>query len=88
MPFDFEAVNTRIYHFRYMLYHTKVFGIKNIGSDKEGRAKISQRNKFCVGDTIEIMKPDGRNIETTVLSLTTLTHFLISFPLFSMPSTE
>ena len=39
--------------------------------DKEGRAKISQRNKFCVGDTIEIMKPDGRNIETTVLSLTT-----------------
>ena len=39
--------------------------------DKEGRAKISQRNKFCVGDTIEIMKPDGRNIETTVLSLST-----------------
>ena len=39
--------------------------------DKEGRAKISQRNKFCVGDTIEIMKPDGINIETTVLSLTT-----------------
>ena len=39
--------------------------------DKEGRAKISQRNKLCVGDTLEIMKPDGRNIETTVLSLTT-----------------
>ncbi len=29
-------------------------------------AQISQRNKFCVGDIIEIMKPDGRNVETRV----------------------
>lgn len=28
--------------------------------------RISQRNKFCRGDVIEIMKPDGRNIETVV----------------------
>lgn len=34
--------------------------------DKDGRAVISQRNKFCVGDTIEIMKPDGSNIPVTV----------------------
>lgn len=34
-------------------------------------ARIEQRNKFCVGDTIEIMKPDGRNVPVTVLSLTT-----------------
>ncbi|MBQ8591727.1 MAG: U32 family peptidase [Lachnospiraceae bacterium] len=34
-------------------------------------AKIEQRNKFCVGDTIEIMKPDGRNVETKVLSMKT-----------------
>lgn len=27
---------------------------------------IEQRNKFSVGEKIEIMKPDGRNIETTV----------------------
>ena len=29
-------------------------------------ARIMQRNKFCVGDTIEIMKPDGRNIPAVV----------------------
>lgn len=34
-------------------------------------ARIEQKNKFCVGDRIEIMKPDGRNVETRVLSLTT-----------------
>ncbi len=35
------------------------------------RVKIEQRNKFCVEDRIEIMKPDGRNVETQVLSITT-----------------
>lgn len=40
-------------------------------TDGEGRAKIRQKNKFCIGDKIEIMKPDGRNVETEVLSLTT-----------------
>ena len=34
-------------------------------------AKIEQRNKFCVGDEIEIMKPDGRNVPVKVISLTT-----------------
>ena len=28
--------------------------------------RIEQRNKFSVGETIEIMKPDGRNVEVTV----------------------
>ena len=28
--------------------------------------RIEQRNKFCVGDTIEIMKPSGENVPTTV----------------------
>ncbi len=41
------------------------------GIDGKGSAKISQRNKFCVGDELEIMKPDGRNIKAKVLSLTT-----------------
>ena len=27
---------------------------------------IEQRNKFSVGETIEIMKPDGRNISAVV----------------------
>jgi len=30
---------------------------------------IHQRNKFSVGDVIEIMKPDGSNIETKVLGM-------------------
>lgn len=29
-------------------------------------ALVEQRNKFCVGDEIEIMKPDGANLEVTV----------------------
>ena len=33
--------------------------------------KITQRNKFLVGDEIEIMKPDGRNVFAKVLSMTT-----------------
>lgn len=37
--------------------------------DGRGFAKIEQRNKFCKGDTIEIMKPDGRNVEVTVAHL-------------------
>ncbi len=32
-------------------------------------ARIEQRNKFCVGDTIEIMKPDGQNVEVRVLNM-------------------
>ena len=34
--------------------------------DERGYARIEQRNKFCKGDIIEIMKPDGRNIPVTV----------------------
>ncbi len=30
-------------------------------------ARIEQRNKFCVGDCIEIMKPDGKNVPAKVL---------------------
>ena len=30
------------------------------------RIRIEQKNKFFVGDTIEIMKPDGRNVEALV----------------------
>ena len=37
--------------------------------DERGFAKFEQRNKFCVGDTIEIMKPDGRNVSAKVLSM-------------------
>ena len=36
---------------------------------EDGRIHIEQRNKFTVGEQIEIMKPNGDNIVTTVLSI-------------------
>lgn len=39
------------------------------GNGERSYARIEQRNKFCVGDEIEIMKPDGRNVPAKVLSL-------------------
>ncbi|MBO4902904.1 MAG: U32 family peptidase [Lachnospiraceae bacterium] len=39
-------------------------------ADAEGRVRIEQKNKFCVGDEIEIMKPDGRNIDAVVEKIT------------------
>ncbi len=33
---------------------------------EDGLVRIEQRNKFCVGDTIEIMKPKGDNVLVTV----------------------
>ena len=38
--------------------------IEEVRSD--GLVRIEQRNKFCVGDSIEIMKPDGSNVQVTV----------------------
>lgn len=35
-------------------------------TDEGGYACLEQKNKFCVGDAIEIMKPDGRNIPVRV----------------------
>ncbi len=37
-----------------------------VGETGDGLCRIEQRNKFSVGETIEIMKPDGRNVEVTV----------------------
>ena len=33
--------------------------------------KLEQKNKFSVGEAIEIMKPDGRNIPVTVRGIYT-----------------
>ena len=35
----------------------------------ENRVRIMQRNKFCVGDHIEVMKPDGRDIPIIVKAM-------------------
>lgn len=36
---------------------------------KDGKVLIEQKNKFLVGDEIEIMKPDGRDLQVKVLSI-------------------
>ena len=41
-------------------------------TDESGRLLLMQRNKFSVGERIELMKPDGRNLEVTVHSITDL----------------
>lgn len=40
-------------------------------TDKEGRVYylLEQKNKFCKGDRIEIMKPDGRDIPVVVAAI-------------------
>lgn len=64
--------NTQIYDSNTYVNEYIYLGIiDDIKNDTGCFAKIEQRNKFCVGDEIEIMKPDGRNVSVTVLSLTT-----------------
>lgn len=41
------------------------------GEIKDGLCRIEQRNKFSVGEQIEIMKPDGRNVCAVVQSIMT-----------------
>lgn len=52
--------STQIYdHNTYVKEYTYL-GI--VSGEKEGFCQIEQRNKFSVGEWIEIMKPDGRNV--------------------------
>lgn len=37
-----------------------------VGGEKDGLYRIEQRNKFSVGEKIEIMKPNGENVEVIV----------------------
>ena len=37
--------------------------------NEKGWYKTEQRNKFSVGEMIEVMKPDGRNVEVTVKAI-------------------
>ena len=40
-----------------------------VGEVKDGLIQIEQRNKFSVGETIEIMKPDGANVVVPVKAI-------------------
>jgi putative protease len=60
--------NTQIYDSNTYVNEYVYLGIvENV--DENGLAKFEQRNKFAVGDTIELMKPDGRNLSVKVLNM-------------------
>ena len=53
--------NTYVKEYTYLGYAEEI--------DEKGFAHITQRNKFSVGETIEIMKPDGRNLSVKVRAI-------------------
>ena len=53
--------NTYVKEYTYLGYAEEI--------DENGLVHITQRNKFSVGETIEIMKPDGRNLTAVVRAI-------------------
>ncbi|CDD35364.1 peptidase U32 [Roseburia sp. CAG:309] len=53
--------------------NTYVKGYEYLGtiheSLEDGKGVFEQKNKFCVGDEVEIMKPNGENIVTKVIAM-------------------
>jgi Collagenase and related proteases len=58
---------TQIYDSNTYIKEYTYLGI--VEEERDGRYKIRQRNKFCVGEEIEVMKPSGENISVTVQSI-------------------
>ncbi len=61
--------NSQIYDNNTYVKEYTYLGI--IGEEKDGTYRIEQRNKFSVGEIIEVMKPNGENIEVTVKRILT-----------------
>ena len=67
--------NTQIYDSNTYVNEYVYLGIidsiceKEIDGEKKLVAHFEQRNKFSVGDTIEIMKPNGDNVQVCVLGM-------------------
>jgi len=60
--------NTYVNEYVYLGIVDRVEEAQNV-SGKKQLARIEQRNKFSVGDVIEIMKPNGENVEVNVLAM-------------------
>ena len=60
---DAQIYDSNTYERNY-IYLGYVQGFKDI--DGCQYVEISQKNKFCVGDEIEVMRPDGENLVTVV----------------------
>ena len=59
--------NTQIYDNNTYVREYVYLGI--VGEVRDGRCRIEQRNKFSVGEKIEIMKPGGANVPAVVKSI-------------------
>lgn len=59
--------NTQIYESN--TYCKEYTYLGTIGECVNGMYRIEQKNKFSIGEEIEVMKPDGRNIIVTVKSI-------------------
>ena len=59
--------NTQIYDNNTYVNEYNYLGI--VEHAEGNTLQITQRNKFSVGDTIEIMKPDGQNVKTRVTAM-------------------
>ncbi len=60
--------NTQIYdNSTYVVESVYLGTIEEVTTD--GRIKLTQKNKFSVGDTIEVMKPDGANVPVRVAKI-------------------
>ena len=61
--------NTQIYESNTYIKEYTYLGIVG-DKNEEGLCNIEQRNKFSVGEEIEVMKPDGTNLLVTVKRIT------------------
>ncbi len=60
--------STQIYdNNTYVRNYTYLGTVEEVRAD--GCVRIEQKNKFSVGETVEVMKPDGRNLEVTVRAI-------------------
>ena len=60
--------NTQIYDSNTYMTEYTYLGIVGEKNSQEEYC-IEQRNKFTIGEQIEVMKPDGTNLEVTVLNI-------------------
>ncbi|MDF2952513.1 MAG: peptidase, partial [Anaerocolumna sp.] len=67
--FDKPKEDAQIYDNNTYIKEYTYLGLVN-GKNDAGLYELEQRNKFSVGETIEVMKPDGRNLSVTVKKIT------------------
>ncbi len=68
--FGKPGTDTQIYdNNTYVKNYTYLGTVESV--DERGFCKIEQKNKFTVGETIEVMKPDGQNLQVSVKGIYT-----------------